>query len=331
MNKILLIIIATLLFGGACQDKKASIIKEKRNSSGVIILTINSPAIEDNLIQESGKRSVYVYLPPDYQKNVDKKYPVVYFLHGYEETANYLNDFISILNECFVNDSDKGFIVVSLDGKNMYNGSFYVNSPVTGNWEDFLVKEVVPLIDKRFRTLNDPASRGIAGFSMGGFGAIHNGLKHSNLFDCLYSASPGVFDDTGLKDAWGSWGFMFRKAYGTAFAWDIEGKKPTYKTPKFDGTDTDLKIQNMWNSGFGQMDRRIEDYLNSGSNKIKILLTYGKQDFFPWIVSGSAALYKLLKEKNISVQEVIHDGGHSFGEKELQTSFLPFFTSNLEY
>src|ERR1035438_9067791 len=59
-----------------------------------------------------------------------------------------------------------------------------------GHWEDFIVRELVPYIDAHYRTLADPASRGLAGHSMGGYGAARIGMKHPDVFSCMYLLSP---------------------------------------------------------------------------------------------------------------------------------------------
>jgi hypothetical protein len=68
--------------------------------------------------------------------------------------------------------------------------SWYVNSPVTGNWEDFMVQELVPYIDANFRTLPSRDSRGILGDFMGGYGAIRFGMKHPDVFGTVYAMHP---------------------------------------------------------------------------------------------------------------------------------------------
>ena len=81
-------------------------------------------------------------------------------------------------------------IVVAANGFNAYGGSFYTNSPVTGNWEDFIVRDLVGNIDANYRTIARAESRGIAGHSMGGYGAMMLAMKHPELFSAVYALSP---------------------------------------------------------------------------------------------------------------------------------------------
>ena len=85
-------------------------------------------------------------------------------------------------------------IVVMPDQKTNWFGSYYVNSSVTGNWDDFTSKELVNYIDKKYRTLAKPENRGIAGHSMGGYGAITLGMKHPDVFSVVYGLNPAIMD-----------------------------------------------------------------------------------------------------------------------------------------
>ena len=81
-------------------------------------------------------------------------------------------------------------IFVAVDMATPLGCSWYVNSPVTGNWEDFMVRELVPYVDANFRTLANRDSRGIAGDFMGGYGAIRFGMTHPEVFGTVYALHP---------------------------------------------------------------------------------------------------------------------------------------------
>jgi enterochelin esterase-like enzyme len=83
-------------------------------------------------------------------------------------------------------------IVVMPDQKTKWGGSFYSNSAVTGNWEDFTVKDLVAHVDSKYRTLARASGRGLAGHSMGGYGAITIGMKHPDVFSVIYALNPAV-------------------------------------------------------------------------------------------------------------------------------------------
>ena len=75
-------------------------------------------------------------------------------------------------------------IVVAVSGVNALGGSSYVDSPVSGNWGSAVVDDVVTAVDTRYRTLARPESRGIAGFSMGGYGALALAMTPTSSVPC---------------------------------------------------------------------------------------------------------------------------------------------------
>ncbi|MFC1539716.1 alpha/beta hydrolase [Candidatus Latescibacterota bacterium] len=172
-------------------------------SDGKLITeSVHSLALEGNLLGDSPDRNVLIYLPPDYEENTVKKYPAIYLLHGYtcDHTA-WLGDcyipmdkpFISICNNLIEQGAIQPMIIVMPDAKNKYLGSWYTNSSVTGNWEDFITQDLVAYVDSNYRTIPQVASRGIAGHSMGGYGAIKLAMKHPDIYSAAYSLS-GVLD-----------------------------------------------------------------------------------------------------------------------------------------
>ena len=81
-------------------------------------------------------------------------------------------------------------IVVLPDSKTIYNGSMYSSSPTTGDFENYVARDVVAYMDKNYRTIPNRASRGLVGHSMGGYGASRIGMKHPDVFGSLYIMSP---------------------------------------------------------------------------------------------------------------------------------------------
>ncbi|HEX7773821.1 MAG TPA: alpha/beta hydrolase-fold protein, partial [Pyrinomonadaceae bacterium] len=92
------------------------------------------------------------------------------------------------------------------NGANAYKGSFYTNSAVTGNWEDFIVRDLVNYVDSNYRTIRAPQSRGIAGHSMGGYGSVMLGMKHPEIFGAVYALSPCCLAmEADLSEANSAW------------------------------------------------------------------------------------------------------------------------------
>ena len=149
-----------------------------------------------NKAGESAKRRVTVYLPPDYE-NSSKKYPVIYYLHGFFWSDSLLinNDKINhILDRAIYFKKIRSVIVVMADQSTVFKGSFYANSRSSGNWSDFTSIELVNFIDKNYRTIANKESRAISGHSMGGNGALRNAILHPEVFSSVYALSPGILD-----------------------------------------------------------------------------------------------------------------------------------------
>jgi enterochelin esterase-like enzyme len=157
-------------------------------------ITVHSREIEGNLLGTSADRPVIVVLPPSYDAEPDRYYPVVYALHGYSIDAEQWIQEIRIEQTAggsFANGTPE-MIVVLPSSKNVYNGSFYSNSVTTGNFENFVADELVAHIDARYRTLARPESRGLVGHSMG------------DRYRALYLMSPCCQSPLGMRGLTGA-------------------------------------------------------------------------------------------------------------------------------
>ncbi|MDT8397769.1 MAG: alpha/beta hydrolase-fold protein [Pseudomonadales bacterium] len=158
---------------------------------------VYGPALLGNLEGDDPVRDVSVYLPPGYQQNTDKRYPVVYLLHGYTDSDE---RWFGLRGEHFVNvpramdaawaAGAKEMIIVMPNAFTRYQGSMYSSSVTTGDWEAYVARDLVTYIDNHYRTLVRRESRGIAGHSMGGYGALRIGMKYPGVFAALYAMSP---------------------------------------------------------------------------------------------------------------------------------------------
>lgn len=161
-------------------------------------IKVHGKSLEGNLEGDSADRDVFVYLPPSYQSEPNRRYPVVYTLHGYglhaEQWVGFAN--FAALEKDVAAGTAKEMILVSPDAFSLYNGSFYSNSKTTGDWETFLAVELVGYIDSHYRTLANRDSRGLVGHSMGGYGTFRIGMKHPEVYSSLYSMSACCMLDT---------------------------------------------------------------------------------------------------------------------------------------
>ena len=155
-------------------------------------IKIHGAALEGNLEGDAVDRDVIVFLPPSYNKDKKRRYPVVYALHGYSIGAEQWTHEIHVpqtIEGAFAQGAQE-MIVVLPDSKTIYNGSMYSSSVTTGDFEKFIYHDVVAYIDAHYRTIANRTSRGLVGHSMGGYGATRIGMKHSDVFGALYIMSP---------------------------------------------------------------------------------------------------------------------------------------------
>lgn len=154
-------------------------------------IKVHGAALEGNLEGNATERDVFVYLPPGYADG-SKRYPVVYFLHGYGATAEiYVNNVLQLPDSAdqAIAAGAQETIVVVPDASSAYGGSMYSNSAVVGDWERFIAQDLVAYIDANYRTLAVPQSRGLSGHSMGGYGTLRIGMKQPGVFGALYAMS----------------------------------------------------------------------------------------------------------------------------------------------
>jgi esterase/lipase superfamily enzyme len=170
--------------------------------SQVISRELRSENIAHNKIGIDPVRKMLVYLPPGYDLSSSERYPVIYFLpNPFEESYRYDFDHrdAQSLFDCAIADGViRKFILVAVDMNTPFGSSWYANSSVTGNWEDFVIQELVPYIDANFKTLSNRDSRGIAGIFIGGYGAIRLGMRHPDVFGSVYAMHP-VGTATGVN------------------------------------------------------------------------------------------------------------------------------------
>ena len=170
---------------------------------------IQSAHLAGNLLGDPGERDLFVYLPPGYEGS-DRRYPAVYLLHAYGGTADglvhpptderrWVPPLEDVLDPVFGRMGTAPMIVVVPDGWTRYGCSQWVDSPVCGNFEQYVVHDVVGYIDDHYRTIPGPASRGVFGFSSGGLGAWHLASRHPGTFGALAMLSGDSFLDMTHK------------------------------------------------------------------------------------------------------------------------------------
>ena len=182
---------------------------QQLSAGQLVIDTVHAKSLERNLYDDSPDRSMLVYLPQSYASSPNRRYPVVYLLHGYGGDERGWTGYAPLkpaMDTLVRAGIVREMIIVMPNGNNALGGSFYTNSTTTGNWDDFIARELVAFVDSKYRTLARPESRGLAGHSMGGYGTFAVGMRHAgDVFGALYALSgccTQVSNEPGSGATW---------------------------------------------------------------------------------------------------------------------------------
>lgn len=173
-----------------------------------VIDSVPAPSLAGNLIGEPLEQQVIVYLPPSYDTS-DRRYPVVYAMisaFGGRAQADEMNQLGSETRSAMnlaLRGGAQEMIVVAVDTVNVLQlPNNFLNSPVTGNWEDYIVNDLVAYIDANYRTLSSVEARGIYAEAAQGIGGLTLTARHSDVFSTLYLNRPNLVtpDMSGLVE-----------------------------------------------------------------------------------------------------------------------------------
>jgi S-formylglutathione hydrolase len=377
-NWMPLLVAAVLVTAPTCASAVAS--PESDATPGgaptrVIQVRIPAPSMRGNLLGQPGEMPIAVCLPPGYATS-SRRYPVVYFLPGFGDRVR---DFVQnrygfalpdSMDRCLASGETRECILVVVNGFNSLGGSFYANSPVTGKWEEWVTRDVVSYVDATYRTLPAARSRGLAGHSMGGAGALRIAMLHPGVFGAVYAMSPGLFAKDGLAEtvllsdsvaAWvlredsllaatpaprqmerldadlaaADWTRYFTCAYGAAFAPEPSARPPHMRYPvRVTGGERvlDRRLARRWEEGFGDLPRKVREHAGDLRRLGAIGIEYGNQDELPWIPEGCRYLSQLLDAQHVRHSLILFEGAHDdhLGER-LMHAMLPFFSRSLEF
>ncbi|MFD0854908.1 alpha/beta hydrolase, partial [Actinomadura adrarensis] len=166
--------------------------------------TINSAMLRDNPLGDPDRRPLWIYLPAEYDRAADTRFPVVYMLQGYlghlqmwRNRQPFQQTFIEVADQLFARSAAPPAIIVFVDAWTSYGGSQYVDSPGTGRYHSYLCDEIVPWVDANYRTLAHRDHRGVMGKSSGGYGAMITPMLRPDLFGGLAThAGDALFEYT---------------------------------------------------------------------------------------------------------------------------------------
>ena len=209
----------------------------------VVTREMRAESLAHSLIGTNPARKLAVYLPAGYESS-NQRYPVIYYLPNplaKFDVEFYQGPVRELLDRAVAAGEIGKTIFVAVDMATPLGCSWYVNSPVTGNWEDFMVHELTPYVDANFRTLPSRDSRGILGDFMGGYGAIRFGMTHPEIFGTVYALHPvgtgsGIFTmysrpDWKLLEHVQSLDEVKNSPFGTIFLSIFQASVPNVKKP----------------------------------------------------------------------------------------------------
>jgi len=161
---------------------------------------LESDVLRGNPLGDPHVRPVPVYLPPGYNDDPARRYPVIVMLAGYSGTGPFLlnlrpwdESLPQQLDRLIRSGSMPPAIVVMPDCWTYYGGSQYLNSSALGRYEDYLIDEVIPFVDAHYRTLPDRAHRAVIGKSSGGYGALVQAMHHPEVFGAVACHSGDMY------------------------------------------------------------------------------------------------------------------------------------------
>jgi S-formylglutathione hydrolase FrmB len=307
-------------------------------------IKIHGAALEGNLEGDAVDRDVLVFLPPSYAANRNRRYPVVYALHGYSIGAEQWSKEIHVpqtIEGAFAKGA-QDMIVVLPDSKTVHNGSMYSSSATTGDFEQFIAHDVVAYIDAHYRTIARRSSRGLVGHSMGGYGASRIGMKHSDVFGSLYIMSPCCLSARGAGPAnpanektlesvktpadSAALPFGLRAQLASAAAWSPNPKNPPLylDLPTKDGVARpDILAKWAANAPLAFVDQ----YIGNLRQYHAIAMDVGDQD---GLRVDTGKLHDILVNYGIAHTFEIYSGTHTSAVAvRFQDHVMPFFSKNL--
>lgn len=305
---------------------------------------VHGASLEGNLEGNAVERDVFVFLPPNYTRQKSRRYPVVYALHGYSIGAEQWTHEIHVpqtIEGAFAQGAQEMIVVVP-DSKTLHNGSMYSSSVTTGDFEQFISRDLVAYIDAHYRTMPDRLSRGLVGHSMGGYGATRIGMKHADVFGSLYIMSPCCLSPRlpgpanpeieksleAVKTPSDSakLSFFARAQLATAAAWSPNPKNPPLylDLPTKDGVpQPDVLARWAANAPLAFVDQ----YVGSLRRYRAISIDVGDQD---GLRADAGKLHEVLDRYGIANGFEVYQGTHTSRVAErFQNHVLPFFSRTL--
>lgn len=243
--------------------------------------------VKSNLL--SKEMAYSIYLPSDYEAS-NRRYPVLYLLHGYSDDETGWTQFgeAHLIADRSVRSGESAPMIIVMPDAGV---TWYINSyDGKVNYEDYFIKEFIPHIDETYRTRPTKQYRAVAGLSMGGYGTLVMATKHPDLFSSAAPLSAGVFLDQEIVSGDD---YLWKSALG-----DIYGKKELTGKNRLTAHYARNSILKIIETGNADDLKKVRYYIDCGDG-----------DF---LIKGNMALHSAMIDKNIPHEFRVRDGVHDW-------------------
>ena len=208
-----------------------------------------SGALRNNPLGDPARRPLWVYLPPGYDEREAQRYPTIYQIQGltgqldmWRNRAPFRQNFPELADELFATGQAPPCILVWVDCWTSLGGSQFLDSPGTGRYHTYLCEEIVPWVDRRYRTLAAREHRGIAGKSSGGYGAMVTPMLRPDLWGGLATHAGDALFETCYLPEFRESARALRDLYGGSYErfWQDFRSRPAFSK------DSDHHLLNGW-------------------------------------------------------------------------------------
>ncbi len=322
----------------------------------IIPVILPAQSLANSSLKIADTQPAAVYLPPSYSEGT-KRYPVIYLLPNFNTpvwrytAGNYQGFRLREAVDGLVGSGKIPEVIVVVPNAAHFLGtSWYRNSTLTGNWEDFITRDVVGYIDAHFRTIARRDARALAGHGVGGTGALELALKHPDLFTAVYAMSPAIMADEDLKQfvtggdvqsrQWQTltrtWNGLPEDSALRSFRLYMQARvNSSAGTDLFDalrvscaaasgGTNAsfphidfpspesqdEAARERRWSDILGNWENKVEAYLARPDRLTSISIEYGKKGEYDFIVHGAQHVSRVMHSLNVPHALSASDGNH---------------------
>jgi len=288
------------------------------------VSTVKADVITSYFYSDSLGYDMYyeIVLPPSYESNPDSTYPSIYFLHGFGLDFSWYGSVVSVFEDMMASGEIRESILIKPDGFVIpYLGSMYTNSDYNGQFEDYIVQDLISHIDGSYNTIDNSSYRAIMGHSMGGYGAVKLSIKFPELFQVAASHSgpiaieniipdllPVLLAETGILgyQPWNGTVSLFMYSASAAFSPDVDDW-PYYVDLPVDYYGN--VIDEVWDLWLGHDALTLAQENLANIQSIRFYMDCGDQDDYLFY-NHSTSFSEFLDEVNINHVYETYPGDH---------------------